>query len=266
MVRLKRVNGILFLALATVVVAGGSAAHASFERGNLPALTATGTRVIEGDSGTTDAVFTLHLSHASPQVVSVHVVTEDGSASSGSDYIARSGTVRFRPGQRSTLVRVKVRGDTQPETAETFSLALSRAKGAWLRNHSATATIPENDLPPPFTLQASANGAGEIDDPPSPNGRGSATLLLDAAKKQVTYTLTITGMTLGDSGLCSGPAGQHYQLVIRFGDPTGPNTVTGTRHLDLNHIIAMYLAPASYCVRATTPTRSEFIRGQLSRT
>ncbi|MCH8948637.1 MAG: hypothetical protein IH789_13605, partial [Acidobacteria bacterium] len=47
----------------------------------------------EGDSGTTDAVFTVSLSQASGKSVTVDFATTDGTATAGADYTSTSGTL-----------------------------------------------------------------------------------------------------------------------------------------------------------------------------
>ena len=64
----------------------------------LPVVRIDDMQVKEGDSGTTDAIFTVSLSAASSDPVSVSFATQDGTAKAGSDYIAASGTVTFKPG------------------------------------------------------------------------------------------------------------------------------------------------------------------------
>src|SRR5206468_610781 len=56
------------------------------------------TRVLEGDSGTTNAVFTLTLSRAALTPVTVSYVTSNGSAVAPGDYATTSGIVTFAPG------------------------------------------------------------------------------------------------------------------------------------------------------------------------
>jgi hypothetical protein len=198
--------------------------------------------------------------------VSVRVATGDDSAVSGADYRAHRGVARFRPGQRSIRFNVAVLGETRPEDVERFFLGLSRPKGARLRTHQATATIPANDLPTPFTVSSTLTGAAEVDEPPSPNGHGEFTMTLDAAQSTITYSLTVTGMALDASGICRGaPLRAMTEVITRLADPNPPGVVTGTKQIPLKPILEIYENPSNFCVRAANSTRSELIRGQLAR-
>src|SRR5262245_24430096 len=57
--------------------------------------------VVEGDSQTTDAVFTVNLFEASAQTVTVNFHTANGTAVSQSDYQEQTGTLTFAPGETS---------------------------------------------------------------------------------------------------------------------------------------------------------------------
>jgi hypothetical protein len=174
--------------------------------------------------------------------------------------------LRFRPGQRTARFAVPVLGDTEPEQTESFFVQLSQPRGAHLGRRQATATIPENDLPVPFEVTSTLLGAYEVDEHPSPTGRGELTMTVDAVHRQVTFTLRVTGMSLGDSGFCRGSSmGPMTEIVTRFGDPTAPGVVEGSKQIALKPILELYKSPSSFCARATTPARSEFIRGQLAR-
>jgi CSLREA domain-containing protein len=86
--------------------------------------------VAEGNSGTTDAVFTAALSAPSGKTVSVNFNTADGTAQSPGDYQAASGTLVFNPGETTKTVAVAVNGDTTPEPDESFTLSLSNPVNA----------------------------------------------------------------------------------------------------------------------------------------
>jgi subtilisin family serine protease len=101
--------------------------------------------VIEGNSGTKDAVFTVSLSVASTETVTVDFATADGTATAGSDYAAASGTLTFKPGETSKTVAVAVHGDTVPEADETFYVNLTNPVNASLTDAQGKGTIVNDD-------------------------------------------------------------------------------------------------------------------------
>ena len=107
-----------------------------------------GGEVAEGDSGTTArASFTVTLSPARRQAVSVSYATSDGTAEAGSDYESASGTVTFSPGETSKTVTVTINGDDEAEANETFTLALTSTPNGQIdpQNSSAQAVIKNDD-------------------------------------------------------------------------------------------------------------------------
>ena len=91
-----------------------------------------------GTPGTTAMAFTLTLSAASSQVVTVNASTADGTAAAGSDYVALAATpVTFPAGSTSQTVAVTVNGDTVVEANETFSVNLSGATNATIGDGTA---------------------------------------------------------------------------------------------------------------------------------
>src|SRR5437667_14956 len=66
-----------------------------------PSLNIVDITVSETDVGTTTATFTVSLSAASGQAVSVNYATANGTATSGSDYVAANGTLNFTPDRKS---------------------------------------------------------------------------------------------------------------------------------------------------------------------
>ncbi len=112
-----------------------------------PTVSIADTSVVEGNSGTTSAVFTVSLSAAATQTTSVAYATSDGTATAPSDYAAASGTLTFAPGQTKQTITVAVVGDTQVEPDETFFVNLSNAQGAQLGQAKATGTIKNDDTP-----------------------------------------------------------------------------------------------------------------------
>ena len=97
--------------------------------------------------------FTVTLDRPASTTVSVDYATADGSAQAGVDYVAKSGTLTFSPGERSKTVQVAILDDTHDEGEETFTLALSNASGGIIVDGLATGRI-ENHDPLPRALLA----------------------------------------------------------------------------------------------------------------
>jgi chitinase len=110
-----------------------------------PSLSIADMSVTEGNSGTKLMTFTVTLSAAATGPVTVAYSTANGTASAGSDYVAKSGTLTFAAGETSKTINVNVKGDTAAEGTETFTVRLADAAGATIADGSATGTIIDND-------------------------------------------------------------------------------------------------------------------------
>lgn len=74
---------------------------------------------------TTQFTFTVTLSAAYDQAVTMSFGTADGTATtSDGDYVARSGTLTFAPGETSKTITIVIQGDSKREPNETFYLDL----------------------------------------------------------------------------------------------------------------------------------------------
>ena len=104
--------------------------------------------ITEGNSGVTNAVFTISLSGPSEEPVTVTYTTANGTALAGEDYAAITGSVTFAPGQTSIQIAVPVIGDTAIEANETFTVQLTSVTGAALGDSSGLGTIVNDDVPP----------------------------------------------------------------------------------------------------------------------
>jgi hypothetical protein len=114
-----------------------------------------------------NAVFTVTLSAASGQAVTVAYATADQTATSN-DYTATTGTLTFAAGTTTQTITVAVTGDTLDEASETFLVNLSNATNATLADSQAVGTITDNDTEKE-TGTASLSGYVYIDT----NGDGS---------------------------------------------------------------------------------------------
>lgn len=94
-----------------------------------PRISLTGGTVTEGNSGVKYLTFTVTLSAAYDQAVTVNFATQNGTAAAGSDYQAASGKLTFAAGETTKTVRIAVIGDKSDESDESFGLRLSGASG-----------------------------------------------------------------------------------------------------------------------------------------
>jgi len=112
-----------------------------------PTISINDVSVNEGNAGTTSAGFTVSLSNASSQTITVNYATADGTATAGNDYVAATGTVTFTPGQTSQPLSVSVNGDLLNEADVTFKVNLSAATNATIADNQGLGTIVDDDAP-----------------------------------------------------------------------------------------------------------------------
>lgn len=111
----------------------------------LPAISVADASIVEGNSGTKTLNFVVKLSAPSGRTVTVNYATANGTATAGSDYVAKSGVLGFYPGSTSQTISITINADTLPEYNETLLLNLSGATYATLANSQAVGTILDDD-------------------------------------------------------------------------------------------------------------------------
>ncbi|MEH2287875.1 Calx-beta domain-containing protein [Nostoc sp.] len=116
---------------------------------NQPTISISDVSVIEGNTGTTtNANFTITLSNASYQPITINYNTSDGTANvAESDYNSALGTIIFNPGETSKTLSIGVIGDNKFENDETFSVNLLSATNAAIADNLGVATIINDDNP-----------------------------------------------------------------------------------------------------------------------
>jgi hypothetical protein len=112
---------------------------------SVPTLVISDVSMLEGNGGTNTFVFTVSLSAATNQAVSVNYATSDGSATAGSDYQTASGTLTIPAGQTSGTITVLVNGDRLGEPNETFIVLLSNPINATIADGSGQGTIIDDE-------------------------------------------------------------------------------------------------------------------------
>ncbi len=130
--------------------------------------------VIEG----ANSVFTVTKSGSTSNSCSISYATASGTALSGSDFTATSGTLTFTSAQTTQTVSVPTIDDSIAENPETFGMSLSNPdkSGALGSPSVATATINDNDTCAGISFTVASSG-------PVTEGAGSV------------FTVTKTGST-----------------------------------------------------------------------
>jgi hypothetical protein len=100
----------------------------------------------------TDVIFTVTLNRGNlpaNAVITVDYATGDLTAVAGQDYLPRSGTLTFGPGETTKQIAVPTVDDAFYEGTERFDLRLSNpSAGATIASAEATGTILDNELAP----------------------------------------------------------------------------------------------------------------------
>jgi hypothetical protein len=111
-----------------------------------PTLSINDATVTEGNTGTVNAVFTVTLSAAWNQTVTVRYSTADNTATTaGNDYQPKSGTLTFAPGVTSQTITVLVNGDRVGETDESFFVNLDSPTVASIADGQGVGTILDDE-------------------------------------------------------------------------------------------------------------------------
>ncbi|WP_293222602.1 Calx-beta domain-containing protein, partial [Mycolicibacterium sp.] len=111
----------------------------------LPTLSVGDRSIAEGNTGTSAMNFTVLLSKAAANTVSVGYSTSTDTATAG-DFTPTVGTLSFAPGETSKIVSVAIVGDTMYELNEQFTLNLSNASNATIADAAAIGIITNDDV------------------------------------------------------------------------------------------------------------------------
>ena len=126
-----------------------------------------------------NATFTVTLSAASGQTVTVDYASSNGTATEGVDYTETSGTLTFAAGETTKTFNVPILADSTDEDNETATLTLSNATNASISDATGILTITDDDGAPAFTI-----------DDVTTDGESAA---------NATFTVTRAGDTTGET-------------------------------------------------------------------
>ncbi|MBI5930067.1 MAG: hypothetical protein HY862_12215 [Chloroflexi bacterium] len=197
---------------------------------NAPSISINDVTVIEGNSGTVNAIFTVSLSNGSASVVTVNYATANDTATAPSDYTALSSTtLTFNPGGALTqTVTVVVNGDAVFEgVSERFFVNLSGAVNATIGGNQGIGTITDDDTPRVVVTAISTDTVLVENQLPAPSQRYIFTVSLATSP---TATVTIN-LNVSNSQIRLGRPGGPYNNTLSLTfvptgvTPTAPNTL-----------------------------------------
>jgi glucose/arabinose dehydrogenase len=172
--------------------------------------------VTEGQSGSANASFTVFRFPSINLTSTAQFATANGTAASGTDYTAVSGTVTFPPGSTTQPVSVPVTGDLVDEDDETFFVNLTSPTNATISDGQGLGTILDDDPAPVMSIDDCAvveGNAGSVSCgfTVSLSAPSSRTITVNQATANGTATAGVD-YTAGGVGLTFTP-GQVSKLV-----------------------------------------------------
>ena len=106
----------------------------------------------EGNTGTTNFGFTITLSNAYPEPVTVTYSTTEGSARAGEDYTAVTNqSVVFQPNEVQKIVNISVVGDDSREGDDMFTVMITGVTNGTIDRFMGTGTVINDDIRVAFT-------------------------------------------------------------------------------------------------------------------
>ncbi len=219
----------------------------------LPSLSINDVTVTEGNSGTTNAVFTVSLSAASGQTVSVNYATADGTATQPADYANSSGTLTFPAGQTTGTITVPVIGEAVAEANEAFFVNLSGATNATIADNQGVGTITNDDVPVTVSPGLLTNGTVAAAYSRTATANGGVAPYAFA----VTAGALPAGLTLSSGGVLSGTptAGGTFNFTVTATDSSPfPGPFSGAQAYTLTIAPPTISLPASALAGGTRGT------------
>ncbi|WP_037299244.1 Calx-beta domain-containing protein [Runella limosa] len=144
------------VAFSSLAASGRDIIHSDIGIGSISnddnaAITINDVSQTEGNSGTTNFVFTVSLSNPVSATVSVDYATAPGTATAGTDYTTTNGTLTFAAGETTKTISVPVIGDAVGEANETFFVNLSNrvstlSSNITISDAQGLGTINDDDL------------------------------------------------------------------------------------------------------------------------
>jgi hypothetical protein len=206
--------------------------------GGSPVLTIADVSVAEGNRLSKQMTFTVKLSAAATGPVTYNIASANGTATAGTDYVAKSLVGQAIPaGVTSKVFTVAIKGDRVVEPNETLAVNVTGVTGATVGDGQAIGTIKNDDAATLGIARFDARGlVDDIDDgnaQPKLSGHEYALMLLDSARslcarggdvsvfavEAVENRSVLSDLALAVGDVCDG--GRRYEAAMADGDSRG---------------------------------------------
>ena len=113
--------------------------------------------IVEGNTNPQNVTYTVTLSRSDTRVITVNYATANGTATAGSDYTSRTGTLTFNSGVTSQSINIPILNDSINEANETFTLTLTSPTNANLGTRTSVTTTISDTLTASVTTTLPTN-------------------------------------------------------------------------------------------------------------
>jgi hypothetical protein len=213
----------LQLSAANATVSKGVGIGTILDDDSVPHVTIGNNSVLERDSGISSASFMIGLTNPSSQSFVIQYTTADGTARSGQDYVATTGSVVIGAYQTSIFVSVGIIGNKVVEPNKTFNLVITNGNGAIVDpGTQGVMTIVNDDHAP--VVNAGPNQTVTEAAPVLFDASGST----DADNDPLTFTWDFGDGTTGTGAKPTHVFADNGVYVVTVSVSDGYNVSTGT--------------------------------------
>ena len=174
--------------------------------------------ISEGNSGTQILQFTVNSSGNTKDTTVDYNIT-NGTASSGSDYIHKSGEISFTANNSNEIIEITINGDTTVERDENLSVSLSNFSGDTISDNSGIGILTNDDyIPSSISVPENTTTVIKLE------GEGSFTIIGgdDSSKFSITPSGLLTFNTPPDYEHPSDSNTDYsYEIEIQLEDSLG---------------------------------------------
>lgn len=135
----------------------------SFTADSVPKVSIGNASVVEGNARTRQMKLTVSLSKPYSLPVQVSYATTAHTATAGSDFLAKSGTLTIPAGETAGVVTIDVKGDRVAEPQETFYVDLTNLQNARGGRRMGIGTIINDDSPTDAAPRVSIGSASLVE-------------------------------------------------------------------------------------------------------